>query len=109
LAALYSKEYKNILWYFTDDIDALLEAYDLYYHVHNLYKSKLPDGFLDIQFEDALHDPETTLRTILDFIGMDYNEVIVEKAIAENKDHMAKIRYIDDNIKKYLVYLPEFL
>mgnify|MGYP000462106622 CR=1 FL=1 len=109
LAALYSKEFKNILWYFTDDVEVLLEAYELYYHVYDLYKSKLPNGFLDVEFDNTLINPEKTLRSVLDFIELEYDDGVVEKTIEANKEHIAKIRYIDDNIKKYLVYLPEFL
>lgn len=109
LVSLYAKMFPYTYWDFTDDVDELLEAYDLYYQVYDLYKSKMPDGFLDIQFEDTLNNPEKTLRTVLDYIGEDYSESDVAKAMAKNKDHIANIRYIDDNIKKYLVYLPEFL
>jgi len=109
LAALYSKNFKRSYWNFTDDINELLDAYDLYYHVYDLYKSNMPDAFLDLQFEDTLNNPEMTLRKVMDFIAIDYTDATIETALAANQDEIATIRYIDDSIKKYLVYLPEFL
>ena len=109
LAALYCKRFKHSLWNFTDSIEELLSAYNLYYDVYRLYALNMPGEFLNLNFEETLLDPENSISKILDFIEITYSKNYIYNSLEVNMNHISNIRYIDENIKKYLVYLPEFL
>ena len=107
LTCLYSKYFKHSYYNFTNDTNELLETYKIYYQVYNFYKSKIPDGFIDVQFEKLIYNPEIELQRVLNYINID--DIDTNQIINKNKDYLNLLKFEDYRLKYYLPYLPEFL
>lgn len=77
------------------DFDACFNLWDLYSTVWQRHRGLVPDERrLEIQYESVLQDPETTVRDIACFMGLDVTQVRVA-GIAEmvNRNHLRKAAF----------------
>ncbi len=59
---------------FANDLSDLNHFYKLYLKVMNHWRSTLPsESLLDVPYERLLEEPETWIRRILDFVGLDWD------------------------------------
>ena len=64
----YSKEFKNE-YFFTNKLDVLGKYYRKYQKMTQHWKNVLPEHWLDVEYEDLVTDPKTTVSRVLDFLG----------------------------------------
>jgi tetratricopeptide (TPR) repeat protein len=48
--------------------------YIAYHRLMDHWRRSLPDGFLDVHYEDLVFDPESETRRLLDHLGLDWEE-----------------------------------
>ncbi len=56
------------------DLRALAQHYGQYATVANHWRTRIPDAMLDVSYASLVHDPETTMRRVIAYCGLDMEE-----------------------------------
>ncbi|MGH8173622.1 MAG: tetratricopeptide repeat-containing sulfotransferase family protein [Rhodanobacteraceae bacterium] len=60
------------------DLDALASHYLTYRRVLDHWHAAMPGRILDVVYSDLVRDPETTMRRVLDFCGLEWDPACVD-------------------------------
>lgn len=104
---MFIKSFKHEAWNFTNSIDRIVETYQSYQRIYQFYKEKMPDNFIDVQYEDMMKDPKKTLSTLLENAGYDIPASALKKAIQDNQSYLNVIEAEHTLLRNYTPYFPE--
>ena len=64
--------------YWSYDLDDLATEYENYLEIMEHYRQIMPGGFLEIDYEETVGNPEAQARKLIDFIGLEWNDACLE-------------------------------
>lgn len=109
MAALFSKVFEHKFWYWTSDIDILIETYGYYQGIMDTYKNKISDDVLFIDFEDTLYKTPAVLKAVFSFINLKKTDDQILDIVRRNTKYIDALKFEDHRITQCLPYFPEFL
>lgn len=75
--SLYFKNFAKVISY-SRDLRWLGQYYRLYHDLMDHWRKVLPMQVLDVDYEDTVNDHEGTVRSVLDFVGLEWNDACLE-------------------------------
>jgi len=82
--SLYFKNFAKVISY-SRDLTWLGQKYRLYHDLMDHWRKVLPLEILDVDYEDMVSDHEATVRRVLDFAGLDWNDACLDFHKTERK------------------------
>lgn len=70
-------------YFFSYDLDELADYYLCYRRMMQHWHEVMPDGILDVRYEDLVSDPEPQVRRILEWCGLDWQPQVLDPAANE--------------------------
>lgn len=64
--------------YWTYDLEELADYYNMYLELMEHWRSFLGDRFIEIDYEDTVHNTEEQARKMIDYIGLPWDEACLE-------------------------------
>lgn len=111
--------YKNIfqlgIYTWTANLKSILSIYNDQKELSNYYFNKFPKNYLNIKYEDLIHENELWVKTIIHFLGIDFEESCLEHHKNTNTVRTLSKYQVREKIysksinewKKYIEFLPE--
>lgn len=75
--SLYFKNFAKVISY-SRDLRWVGEYYRLYHDLMDHWRGVLPLQILDVDYEDMVADHEGTMRKVLDFVGLEWNDACLD-------------------------------
>ncbi len=75
--AIYKQLFADAYLY-SYDLEELAGHYVRYYRLMDTWRERFPDRFVDVDYESLVSDPEETLRPVLQYIGLSWNDACLD-------------------------------
>lgn len=74
LLSIYRNRFKEGTHLYAYDLEDLGAYYKQFVRIIDFWRDQMPDGFMEINYEDLIDDPETHARALVEYSGLDWED-----------------------------------
>jgi tetratricopeptide (TPR) repeat protein len=78
LLSIYRNRFQDGSHLYAYDLADLGAYYKQFVRIMDFWRKKMPEGFMEINYEDLIDDPETHARSLIDYCDLDWEDACLE-------------------------------
>ena len=96
--SIYKTFFTNIELGYTNSLQDVMAYHDLYTDVMDFWRSEYPGEFMEVDYEKLTRDPETSIRAILDYCGLEFDPACLAPENNKKSVRTASIKQVRSGI-----------